>query len=197
MNIRFWLTHPRLMMHRWRYFMWQTLHPSMPWLCPGTVEFCARHIDRSMRALEFGSGRSTSWFAERLSQLTSVEHDSRWYQQVKGRLATLGLTNVDYRYVPLDHPEPEGEHAEYDPVPAYVRVADDLPDRSLDLVIADGHYRTHCIRHSVPKIKPGGYLLVDDVNFWQSVKQIPVPADWKIVDESTNGLKTCIIWQAT
>jgi hypothetical protein len=149
-----------------------------------------------MRGLEFGSGRSTSWFAGLLGRLTSVEHDSAWYQEVKAKLATNNVTNVDYRFVALDHPEAEPERPEYDPLPSYVKVADDFPDKGLDLVIVDGHYRTHCIRRSVPKIKAGRYLLVDDVNFWPSVQSLPVPKDWRIVDDSTNGIKRCVIWQA-
>jgi hypothetical protein len=36
---------------------------------------------------------------------------------------------------------------------------------------------------------------VDDTNRWPTIESIPVPADWKIVDKSTNGIKQCIIWQ--
>jgi hypothetical protein len=149
-----------------------------------------------MRGLEFGSGRSTTWFAARLEHLTSVEHNVAWYHKVAQRLTADGLSNVDYRHVPLQHPEAEAEQAPEQPVPAYVGVVDVFPDRSLDLVIVDGHYRNHCIRHSLPKIKSGGYLLVDDTNSWSSVQSIPTPGNWKVVDDSTNGLKRCIIWQA-
>jgi hypothetical protein len=196
MNLRHWLTHPRALIDRLRYFLWEMANPDKPWLCPGTVRFCERHLCQSMRVLEFGSGRSTIWFARRVGQLTSVEHNRAWHRRVARHLAAAGIANVDYRFVPLDHPESEGERAAYDPLPAYVSVAEHFPDRSLDLVIADGHYRTHCVRRSVPKIKSGGYLLVDDVNRWPSLRDLPVPDRWLVVDDSTNGLKRCVIWRA-
>jgi predicted O-methyltransferase YrrM len=196
MPILFWLTRPRVLVHRVRYWVWEKRNPDKPWLCPGTVAFCQAHLSSSMRALEFGSGRSTRWFASLVGHLTSVESDAGWHAEVKRQLAEAGVSNVDYRFVPLNQPIDEPERQEYDPEPDYVRVADGFADRSLDLVVVDGHYRTHCIRHVVPKIAPGGYLLVDDVNFWPSVDALPVPASWRVVDDSTNGLKRCLIWQA-
>jgi predicted O-methyltransferase YrrM len=197
MNWKHWLTHPREAALRLRYFAWEKLHPNSPWLCPGTVRFCERSLTPSMTALEYGSGRSTVWFAKRLARLTSVEHNADWFVEVAARVAAEKLTNVDYRLVPLEHPEPEGERSDYDPVPAYIRVADDLPDASLDLVIVDGHYRSHCIRRAVPKLRPGGFLLVDDVNFWPAPEAVPVPAAWTVANDSTNGLKRCIVWRAS
>jgi hypothetical protein len=61
--------------------------------------------------------------------------------------------------------------------------------------VVDGHYHTHCVRHVVPKLAAGGFLLVDDINLWPSLVDLPIPRDWKIVDDSTNGVKRCIIWQ--
>jgi hypothetical protein len=196
MAIRFWLTRPRLLAHRVRFWVWERLNPDKPWLCPGTVAFCQAHLTGAMRGLEFGSGRSTRWFAGRVGHLTSVEHNRGWYERVKQDLAAAGVANVDYRHVPLDHPEAEPERAEYHPPPAYVAVADEFPDRSLGLVVVDGHYRTHCVRRAIPKVAPGGYLLVDDINLWPSPAALPVPADWRVADDSTNGVKRCIIWQA-
>jgi predicted O-methyltransferase YrrM len=197
MNIRFWVKHPQLILHRIRYWVWEKRNPDKPWLCPGTVRFCESHLSKSMSALEFGSGRSTTWFAGRVGHLVSVEHDATWHAQVQQQLAAAAVTNVDYRLAPLNHPESEGEREVYDPVPDYVATVDQLPDASLDLVVVDGHYRTHCIRHALPKIKPGGYLLVDDINLWPSVDVFQIPKQWTIADDSTNGLKRCVIWRAS
>lgn len=196
MKIAFWLTHPTLLFHRLRYWAWEKANPDKPWLCPGTIRFCEQHLPGSKRALEFGSGRSTRWFAGIVGELTSVKHDPAWYEIVKRQLADARIQNVTYRFVALEHAPEEGERASYDPMPAYVRVADELPDGSLDFVLVDGHYRTHCVRRCLTKIRPGGYLLVDDVNIWPSLDAIPVPAEWRLVDESSNGLKGCRIWQA-
>ncbi|MCS7033521.1 MAG: class I SAM-dependent methyltransferase [Phycisphaerae bacterium] len=194
MALWFWLKRPRLAVARVRYWLWEKANPDKPWMCPGTVRFCQTHLSKSMSAIEFGSGRSTRWFAERVGRLISIEHNPQWYAQVQKQLEEV--KNVDYRLIPLNHPESEPERAEYSPVPDYVAIADALADRSIDFAVVDGHYRTHCVRHLIPKIAAGGYLLVDDINLWPSPQALPVPAHWPIVDDSTNGIKRCIIWQA-
>lgn len=196
MAIVYWLTRPRMAWARFRYFLWERANPDKPWLCPGTVEFCRTHLSKSMTALEFGSGRSTRWFAGLVGKLISIEHCAEWYEVVKQQLVAAGIENVDYRFVSLNHPETEPERKLYDPTPDYVAVVDQLKDASLGLGIVDGHYRTTCTRHLVPKIAPGGYLLVDDINMWRSPSDLAIPANWHIADDSTNGVKRCIIWQA-
>jgi hypothetical protein len=182
---------------RLRYWFWERANPDKPWLCPGTIRFCEQHLTPSMRAIEFGSGRSTRWFAAKVGELISVEQNAGWYEIVSRQLADAGVRNVDYRLVPLNHPESEAERPDYSPTPDYVAVADALPDRGVDFAVVDGHYRNDCVRHLIPKIAPGGYLLVDDMNFWPSPEALPIPATWKIVDDSDNGIKRCVIWQAS
>jgi predicted O-methyltransferase YrrM len=140
-----------------------------------------------MTGVEFGSGRSTAWFARRLARLTSVEHDPGWHEKVKADLERGGIGNVDYRFVPA---EPPGAPADR---PRYAAVLDDFPDGSLDLVVVDGHYRDACLALAPPKLKPGGLLLVDDVAFWGG--RPPVPPGWALAHDSTNGIKNTHLWR--
>jgi predicted O-methyltransferase YrrM len=195
MAILFWVRQPWLIPARVKYWVWERQNPDKPWLCPGTVSFCEANLSKSMNALEFGSGRSTRWFAQLVGHLTSVEHDSTWYYEVRGQLARAQLTNVEYLNVPLE-PQASAEGSNDLPVPQYVAVAERFADHSLDLVVIDGQYRDTCIRHVTRKLAPGGYLLVDDAERWPSLAAFGVPAEWRMVDDSTNGIKRCIIWQA-
>ena len=195
MNYKFWLTHPNLILARFNYWIWEKRNPDKPWMCPGTIDFCEHHFQGSIKALEFGSGRSTQWFALLTDGLTSIEDSSEYYPIVKKQLESQGISNVNYLYIPLNHPETEPEHQSYNPLPDYVKVLEQFEDGELDFVIVDGHYRTNCILHSIVKIRIGGYLLVDDVNMWTSISSLPIPLEWKIVDDSTNGIKRCVIWQ--
>lgn len=195
MAIGYWLKNPTMLFPRIRYWVWERLNPDKPWMCPGTIRFCETRLKPDMRGIEFGSGRSTAWFAGKLGHLISIEHHAEWYAQVRGKLQAAGVSNVDYRHVPLNHPQSEGEQETYAATPDYVAAADALEDNSIHFAVVDGHYRSHCIRHLLPKIAPGGYLLVDDCNIWSSFDRIPVPADWPIVDDSSNGVKRCVIWQ--
>ena len=194
-NDGYWLSHPRRVPFRIAYWVWEKLNPDKPWLCWGTIGFCERELTGSMTGVEFGSGRSTAWFARRVGHLTSVEHHSGWHARVTETLQAEGVTNVDYRLIGLDHPEDEPERLEYDPLPAYVAVLNDFDDESLDLVVVDGHYRTTCIKESLQKLKSGGFLLVDDISLWPSPASLPVPDGWPAVDRSSNGIKQTWIWR--
>jgi predicted O-methyltransferase YrrM len=132
-------------------------NPDLPWLTPWAVEFLSTWLKPTDIGLEFGSGRSTIWFAKRVSNLISVEHDPKWFAEIACRLAELQLTNVRY----LNHPSNRLENGEGSP---YVQVAADQADSSLDFVLVDGIYRGICARLSIPKLKSGGILIIDNVN---------------------------------
>jgi hypothetical protein len=195
MNLLFWLRRPGLVVARVRYWLWERRNSDKPWLTPGAVDFCTATMNASMRGWGYGSGRSTVWFAAHLSHLVSIEHAAEWYRDVAARLAAARVTNVDYRHVPLDHPDTLAEQPVYDPMPAYVTAIASEPDESLHFVIVDGHYRSHCIRAALPKLAPGGYLLVDDLNIWTGDARLPAPEGWEQVHESSNGIKRTGVWK--
>jgi len=139
--------------------MYERLHPERPWLTPAANAYLDALIRPSDRGLEWGSGRSTLWFARRLDQLTSVESDSSWYERVRRGLDRHDLGNVDYRFARLE-PRDEPERS------PYVNVAQEFEDRSLDFVLVDGDYREHCALGILPKISPGGILVLDNSNWY-------------------------------
>lgn len=160
----------------------------------GAIQFCERELHAGMQGLEWGSGRSTIWFAQRLSKITSVEHNKDWHALVKEKLARKGLQNVDYKMIPLDHPAEEPTHAKYEKTPSYVSVANELPDASLDFIVIDGHYRQACVLAALPKLKVGGLLLIDNSN-WMAIDQWGVPAAWPIVHRSMGFDSETTIWK--
>lgn len=195
MKFWFWARRPRMAFARVCYWVWEKRHPDAPWLTPTAVRFCNSVLSPSMRAWEFGSGRSTPWFAARVGHVVSVEHDPAWYAIVRERLDACETANIDYRLIALDHLETEPENRIYDPLPRYVASICAVADESLAFVVVDGHYRTACIRASIAKLQPGGFLLVDDVNFWPGRAAMPIPADWRQVHKSTFGIKHTGVWQ--
>ena len=195
MNIQFWLLRPHLIVPRLRFWFFERSNSDKPWLCAGTIAFLNQALNREMVGVEFGSGRSTRWLAARLKTLVSVEQNSEWYQIVTDQLKQAGIQNVDYRMIPTEHPESEPEREVYVPIPSYVAVLNEFEDNSIDFVLVDGHYRSTCIKAAVSKIRPGGYLVVDDTNMWNVIGGLPAPLEWVCVDTSTNGIKTAKIWQ--
>lgn len=118
----------------------------------------ASYLKSSDIGLEFGSGRSTVWFANRICQLTSVEHNDNWATKVREILTEANIKNIEYKHMPKDKKDDEGDDAEY------VRVADSFEVDSLDFCLIDGIYREFCALKVIDKIRPGGILIIDDIN---------------------------------
>ncbi|MGH3205249.1 MAG: O-methyltransferase [Streptosporangiaceae bacterium] len=151
---------PRYVYNRARQFAYERRHPDDPWLTPAAIALLCSLLRPADRGAEFGSGRSTLWFARRVAALTSVEHNKRWHEAVSARLEAQGLGNVDYILAPEDQPAERGDDS------AYARVAAAFPDASLDFALIDGHYRDYSAKFILPKIKPGGMLIIDNVNWF-------------------------------
>jgi hypothetical protein len=114
---------------------------------------------------------------------------------VQERLAAHGLSTVDYRCVPLEHDEAQPTHPEYPTTPKYVTEIESSPDESLDFCLIDGHYRQACLRACLPKLKKGGFLIVDDSHF-MPLSEWGVPANWPVVLRSHTGIKETTICKA-
>ena len=151
---------PRYVYHRSRQLLYERAHPADPWLTPAAIGLLATLLRPDDTGVEFGSGRSTVWFAARVAELTSVEHDIRWHATVTARLKDQGLGNVDYILAADDLPTERGGDS------AYARTALAFPDASLDFALVDGRYRDYSAKFIMPKIKPGGILIIDNVNWY-------------------------------
>jgi len=152
------------------YYLWSRFkdkvriffRPQDPWLTPAVNKILNKTLTRKMTGLEFGSGNSTAWFAMRLGQLTSVEHNPDWHDKVSRLLNALGIHNVKYMLRKMT-------------VEEYPAAAKQFADDSLDFVLVDGILRAECALASLPKIKPGGMLVVDDVHrYLPSASQSPL-----------------------
>jgi hypothetical protein len=139
--------------------IYQRRNMDKPWLTPVANEVLDTLILPTDIGLEWGSGRSTCWFAKRLKHLTSVEDNPVWYERVKKQIADLGLANVSYRLLTI-------ENEEQVEASAYVSVCDDFEDESLGFVLIDGSARDACACAVIPKIKRGGLLVIDNINWF-------------------------------
>jgi predicted O-methyltransferase YrrM len=128
-------------------------HPGNPWLTRDAVRFLNQTLKSTDVGLEFGSGRSTIWLASRLNRLISIEDDPRWYQKVSRLIAKQNLTDkIDYRFR-----ESKDE---------YVADASKIADESVDFCLVDGSHRDECAIRVVAKVKLGGLLVVDNINWY-------------------------------
>jgi predicted O-methyltransferase YrrM len=151
---------PRYVYNRVRQMRYERRHADDPWLTPAAIAMLGSLLRPEDTGVEFGSGRSTLWFATRVAALTSVEHDEQWYQAVAARLKDRGLGNVDYILAPEDQPLDRGGES------AYARAALAFPDSGIDFALVDGHYRDYSAKLVLPKIRPGGMLIIDNANLY-------------------------------
>jgi predicted O-methyltransferase YrrM len=153
------------------------LEEAKPWIPFAAAHWLRHYLQPSMKVFEYGSGGSTIFFAERVAEVTSVEHDKQWHKQVSQALAQRDVTNCSYRLhepTPLADAFSAADQSEVRQfiiddyyratLHEYVQAIDVQPDGSLDLVFIDGRVRTQCIEHAIPKIRRGGYLMLDNSN---------------------------------
>jgi len=143
----------------------------MPWLTYGATDWLATAVGSGSRVFEFGSGGSTFFFLDLGATLTSVEHEAAWHARVAAAVPAPARARADLRLVearPLASGERDGEYVstKYDGVArsyeSYARSIDGQPDASFDLILVDGRARVACVRHARAKVRPGGYLVLDD-----------------------------------
>ena len=156
MNIRTFK--PAYFVKRVRQFAFEKRHPDAPWLTPSAVLFLESYLKPADVGFEWGSGRSTVWFARRLGKLVSVEDSRQWYATVRGQLAEAQVSRkVDYQYIPCECQERD-EPAEH----PYASAARAMADASLEFALVDGNIRAACMGAILPKIKAGGLLILDN-----------------------------------
>ncbi len=193
MNYRI-LLRPVYLARRLALMLYERRHPEHPWIAAGAIAYCSTHLSRTMKGLEWGSGRSTLWWAGHLDSLMSVEQNQQWYEEISKQIHTKGITNVDYRYIPVDDSLTGGERQMFPILPPYVAVANEFQPESLDFVVVDGHYRLTCVRAIHSKIKPGGLLLIDNFN-WLPPEDWEIPSGWVKVCDDSNALTKTVIWK--
>lgn len=152
------------------------INDHLPWMNFRVIEWLESYLKPEMQIFEFGSGGSTLFFSERVAHVVSAEHDEGFYQFMLKLFQHKGIANCTYR---LSTPQPMSSEtipsygctsftSEWPALrtmsfEAYVKMIDDFSDNSFDLVMIDGRARPSCALRALPKIKDGGWLLVDNM----------------------------------
>lgn len=131
-------------------------------------------LNEAKLVVEYGSGASTLYIAERLKDyghLISIEHDPLWFQRVRSLLAHNSFDHVTYC---LKEPLTGSTDVTYQKFSKIsLRFYIHAPERevrpeSVDLVFVDGRQRVECAIASARWLKKGGYLMIHD--FWPRLR---------------------------
>jgi hypothetical protein len=152
------------------------LKDECPWYSFAAIDFLRRSLTKDTRVYEYGSGGSTVFFARHVQEVISVEHDADWSHKVKKVLADHCLANVTLQFIapevdeslhkadpanPLHYVSSDERYKNHS-FKAYASSIDRYPDGHFDLVAIDGRARPSCFHHAMTKVKPGGFLLLDN-----------------------------------
>ncbi|MCK4730459.1 MAG: class I SAM-dependent methyltransferase [Candidatus Aenigmarchaeota archaeon] len=177
--------------------LYEKKYPEHPWLTQEANSILSTLLKPTDVGLEFGSGRSTIWFAKRIKHLTSVEQNKFWYDKVFKMIEENNLSNVDLFFQDKN----------------YIKVVDKFKNNNLDFVLIDGILRGECANAIINKVKRGGIIVIDDahryfpfpstVSYSLFKKQQKTSLEWnKFIKQTknwkyiwtSNGLKDTVIW---
>lgn len=134
--------------HRLRAYFFYRTHPRYPLFTPATTTFLRGHLQAGMQVFEWGAGRSTSFFLRYNVAVTAIEHDPAWHQKISRQTKNQSAAKLDLQLIPE--------------LSAYIKAINAYPDNFFDVVVVDGREREACLFAALPKVKPGGLLLLDD-----------------------------------
>ncbi len=168
----------------------------LPWMTFRAIEAIEQIATKEQNVFEWGSGGSTLFWADRCKSVVSVEHDAGWFGTVNDLLLAEHTPNAEYLLV-----EPENDPLwerrsirnntdciSYDKASRgksfrkYVYAINDYPDAFFDIIVVDGRSRQCCIHTAIPKLKSGGYLILDNSErkrYLESNRELLDPARWE------------------
>jgi hypothetical protein len=138
-----------------------TIAGRKPWWPYRAADGVKAALPERPAVFEFGGGGSTLWLHDHGARLTVVENDRDWYEVLRDNLAETETVTLLLREAELSG-EIGSQSMPGRYFDGYVATIADQTDESLDLVIVDGRARVACGLAAMPKVKPGGLLLLDD-----------------------------------
>lgn len=154
------------------------------------TEWLNSFLTKEMTVFEWGSGGSTIFFAKRVKKIISVECHQKWYDLISQLLEKNNLLNCEYLFrtyrepnadTPEDYISDSRKNRGRD-IGEYCRAIDSYPNNFFDLVIIDGAQRHTCMKHAIPKVRLGGYLLLDDSDAPAYLRNVGLLKGWKQKD---------------
>ncbi len=118
----------------------------VPWLVPDSILFLEKILHKQSMVIETGTGGSTIWLAQRVMVVVTFEHKKTWVDAIQGVLDKKRIENVQFFL------DPEYPTTGIGSQTAYL----------YDLALIDGRGRVKSIQTILPKIKPGGYICLDN-----------------------------------
>ena len=139
--------------NRVKVFIYETKNPNNPWLTKDSIKILESLLKENDVGVEFGSGRSTLWILKRVRRLISVESDKIWFESITKSIENQKLSHkIKYHLIQNKK--------------KYPLILDEIKDSSLDFCLIDGIERDLCALKCLSKVKKGGLIIIDNVNWF-------------------------------
>lgn len=117
----------------------------IPWMTYSAISFLEKRINSNMTVFEYSCGNSTLWWAMRVKNVVSCEHDKAWYE----KLEKMMPVNVELYQIDLgDGDDYSKKISEYHEI--------------FDIIVIDGRDRVNCAKNSLLALKKDGVIIWDN-----------------------------------
>jgi hypothetical protein len=148
----------------------------LPWINFLALDFLKENLRPEFKVFEYGGGGSTLFFCKNVAQVATVEDHAEWFKTLTETVAAKGYQHWRGFFVspvpvadsrPRSHSNPDDfksnvKGLEDMSFESYARCIDQFPEAYFDVVLVDGRARPSCIQQAIPRLKPGGLLVVDN-----------------------------------
>ncbi|MCE3254850.1 MAG: hypothetical protein K0R25_344 [Rickettsiaceae bacterium] len=115
------------------------------------IEYLSSINFSSRKIFEFGSGQSTLFWLGKGAEVTSVEHDKKWIENLKEPLKKFPNHQLISAFAQDDYA---------DSIKQY-------PDNNFDLIVIDGAFSRYlCAKNSISKVKKDGLVILDNSDWY-------------------------------
>ncbi len=145
----------KYIINRTKEIIYRLVYSDFPWLTPAANKILNNILKKNFIGFEFGSGKSTIWFSKRIKHITSLEANKIWFDKVSKIIEKNNLKNI--KLICIDK---EKENFKI----KYLNPLSKFDDEYFDFILVDALYRDDCTHLAIKKLKPGGFLILDNVN---------------------------------
>lgn len=123
----------------------------IPWYTYPAIEFLNSLNFSNKSVFEYGGGNSTLWWAKKVLNIVSVEHDPEWFAKIESKL------QVNYRNVKLILERDKDSY-----INTILK-----SDLKFDVVVIDGRWRGDCAKVIGEKLNfKEGFMIILDNSDW-------------------------------
>lgn len=122
----------------------------LPWYTYPAIEYLSSLDLSDCAVFEWGTGFSTLYWSARAKLVHGVDHDAAWLEKVRHRLRGLSTSTLNLVHANGDE---------------YVNALAAAGMR-FDIIVIDGLYRLRCARVAAGHLRPGGFVIFDNSDWF-------------------------------